>query len=261
MSVTDLASGVEHALARIGAARDALTAAGGSLDEAHELWSPMVEGSHDEVQQVPLRAEQARLGSDKVYATLNTVEQLLRGYLNSLGVTTAPDASAPAGSPLLADPGAPARPPSIGPTRRPTSTLVTEERLRAARRRVGSRPDGTPTHGEWVRSDGWSVRIISGPGDEHFHTAATQLADLGLPRPVSRLATHVEVKVAARMREDGLPDETVVIDRSVCGTRPFDVHRQYTCDRYLSRILPPGARLRVVQPDGTIRQYEGEVKL
>jgi hypothetical protein len=221
----------------------------------------MVEGSHDEVQQVPLRAEQARFDSDTISATLNTVEQSLRGYLTRLGATPAPDPSAPATSPPPADPGAPARSPSTGPERRPAGTPVNEERLRAARHRVGSRADGTPTHGEWVRADGWSVRIISGPGDEHFHAATTHLADSGLPRPVIRLATHVEVKVAAQMREDALTDETVVIDRGVCGTRPFDAHRQYTCDKYLPRILPRGARLRVVQPDGTIRQYQGEAKV
>lgn len=77
---------------------------------------------------------------------------------------------------------------------------------------------------------------------------------------MSRLATHVEVKVAARMRKDGLSNETVVIDRGVCGTRSFDAHAKYTCHKYLPSILPPGARLRVVQPDGTIRHYEGEAE-
>lgn len=60
------------------------------------------------------------------------------------------------------------------------------------------------------------------------------------------------------MRQDGLVSEIVVIDREVCGTRAFDAHRHYTCHRYLPGVLPPGARLRVVQPDGTIREYEGE---
>lgn len=64
--------------------------------------------------------------------------------------------------------------------------------------------------------------------------------ELGVPPAVTRLARHVEVKVAVAMREQGLRDETVVIDRQICGTRPFDQAQPFTCDKYLARLLPPG---------------------
>ncbi|QWF85300.1 hypothetical protein HUW46_08754 [Amycolatopsis sp. CA-230715] len=60
------------------------------------------------------------------------------------------------------------------------------------------------------------------------------------------------------MREQRLCEATVVIDRQVCGTRPFDQAQPYTCDRYLSQFLPPGSRLRVVQADGTVVTYTGK---
>jgi hypothetical protein len=134
--------------------------------------------------------------------------------------------------------------------------------VRTARERVGSRPDGTSAQGEWVRSNGWAVRMHSGRGDEYFSAVEEFVANELPPRQrrAKRLATHVEVKVAVAMRREALTDETVVIDRQVCGTRDYDRDDPLTCDRYLSRLLPPGARLHVVEPDGTIRTYEGETK-
>lgn len=68
------------------------------------------------------------------------------------------------------------------------------------------------------------------------------------------------MKIAVAMRLEGFTDETMVIDRAVCGTRSFDQNRDFTCDHYLSRILAPGSRLRVVQPDGIIREYKGKAQ-
>lgn len=100
--------------------------------------------------------------------------------------------------------------------------------------------------------------MTSGAGDEHHDAVVRFARDSKLPPAVTRLARHVEVKVAVAMRERGLQDETMVIDRQVCGTRPFDQAQPYTCDKYLARFLPPGARLRVVQADGTVSTYSGE---
>ncbi|WP_253863683.1 DddA-like double-stranded DNA deaminase toxin [Prauserella halophila] len=140
------------------------------------------------------------------------------------------------------------------------SSTPQTERLHQARQRVGSRAaPGTAAVGEWVRSDGWSVRITSGTSDDHHNKTAQYLRSRSdLSPAVVQLARHVEVKIAVAMREQGGRDETVVIDREVCGTRPFDRAQPYTCDKYLARLLPAGARLRVVQPDGTVRVYTGE---
>ncbi|SFP73226.1 SCP1.201-like deaminase [Amycolatopsis arida] len=78
-------------------------------------------------------------------------------------------------------------------------------------------------------------------------------------RRADRLAKHVEVKIAWAMRREGLTDETVVIDREARGTRDFDRDAPLTCDKSLSRFLPPGGCLRVVEADGNIRGYrEGD---
>lgn len=86
--------------------------------------------------------------------------------------------------------------------------------------------------------------MASGGGDEHHAAAVRFIRDNNLPRPASQLARHVEVKVALSMWGRGLRDETVVMDRPVCGTREFDRDDPFTCDKYLARLLPPGARHR-----------------
>jgi hypothetical protein len=107
-----------------------------------------------------------------------------------------------------------------------------------------------------VRSDGWAIRLGSG-GDDDYHHAAARFARERFGPAVTRLARHVEVKAAVAMREHGYRDEIVVIDRQVCGTRDFDRDDPFTCHKYLTRFLT-GARLRVIQADGTERTYTGE---
>ncbi len=90
-----------------------------------------------------------------------------------------------------------------------------------ARRRVGQRPDGSQAHGEWVQSDGWSTRLVSGPTDNHYE-AAKEFAQT-LPardRAAQRPATHVEIKVAvagaaAFAYSHGDPDSPAVIESEV----------------------------------------------
>jgi hypothetical protein len=68
-----------------------------------------------------------------------------------------------------------------------------------------------------------------------------------------RMAAHVEVKVACWMRYKNLTEETVVIDRTVCGTRWFDKHAEWSCHKKLETVLlAPGSILHVVYPDGMI---------
>jgi hypothetical protein len=101
--------------------------------------------------------------------------------------------------------------------------------------------------------------LVSGPNDAHYLAAKEFAQTLRAPdRAAQRLATHVEIKVAVAMRREGLTDETVVVDRKVCGTRDYDAHQRVTCDKYLPTFLPAGACLRVVQADGTIKIYRGK---
>ncbi|WP_328610382.1 hypothetical protein OG943_15020 [Amycolatopsis sp. NBC_00345] len=233
-SVEELADRVRHGLALIATAQTALAAAHGLIGGAGPIWGQSVEGTNDpDAGQLAALAESVATGVGRCHAATTHAEQLLAGYLGTLGVDK------PTGKPAP-DP----------PTR--------AERVAQARARVGrAEVAGGQAQGEWVRSDGTSVAVASGRGDPQYEAAARFVAESNAPRPATRLATHVEVKIAMAMREQGLRDETVVIDRQVCGTREFDREAPFTCDKYLSRFLPPGARLRVVQPDGTVSEYTG----
>jgi hypothetical protein len=59
---------------------------------------------------------------------------------------------------------------------------------------------------------------------------------------------HVEGHAAAIMRQDDLSEGTLRINNpEICEN----------CAELLPRMLPPGARLRVILPDGTVTEFEG----
>ncbi len=65
-----------------------------------------------------------------------------------------------------------------------------------------------------------------------------------------RIKAHVEAHAAAIMRQEGLQDATLYINRVPCpGTTG--------CGAMLPRMLPGGARLRVVGPDGYDQTFVG----
>lgn len=75
----------------------------------------------------------------------------------------------------------------------------------------------------------------------------------GLGRqPPAKLAitSHVEVKFAIQMRERGLRDETIVINKPPCTGGAG-------CDDMLPYFLPDGATLTVYGPDGFKKTYRG----
>lgn len=136
------------------------------------------------------------------------------------------------------------------------------QRIAQSRTRVGTRPTGTPTSGEWVRSDGQTLRINSGTTDTWYAKAVAFITGY-LPnryRFALAVATHCEAKVAVAMRttEWASHHQHVVIDKTVCGARKFDQRKLWTCDKLLATLLPPGARLTVVQADGSTLTYIGE---
>jgi hypothetical protein len=99
------------------------------------------------------------------------------------------------------------------------------------------------TRGFRVGGDVDMPELISGH-DDYQQKAREFIFDHKLgPEPHHRLAieSHVEVKFAMMIRERGLTNETIVINNVPC-----DI--PYGCKRYLSDILPPGARLTVVAP-------------
>ncbi|WP_190819052.1 DddA-like double-stranded DNA deaminase toxin [Saccharopolyspora pogona] len=74
------------------------------------------------------------------------------------------------------------------------------------------------------------------------------------------IARHVEIRFAMRMADQGITQAEIEINRPICGSRPgIDDDLPETCDKQLSRFLPPGSTLRVndgSSPSG--RLYKGK---
>jgi hypothetical protein len=110
------------------------------------------------------------------------------------------------------------------------------------------------THGAW--RDGTGVArppVISGEHDEAFLAARDLIRRLDPRRASERVASHVEIKIAAIMDREDMDEAIVLINNVPCGIR--DPENEYVCDKILPRLLKPGRRLIVegVYEDG--RQF------
>ncbi|MGQ0775604.1 MAG: DddA-like double-stranded DNA deaminase toxin [Pseudonocardiales bacterium] len=120
---------------------------------------------------------------------------------------------------------------------------------------------GSTATGWLFEADGGRVRIRSGvPDAEGWHDTAldyidTHLADEGAG--LRWLARHVEVKAARMLAEQPPRHAILVLDRQVCGRDDVARDYPYTCDEYLSVMIPRGSSLTVVEFDGTHVTYEG----
>ena len=154
----------------------------------------------------------------------------------------------PAGTAVL--PAQPPRP--LMPSGRSVPGPVTDRWQRvpdppATISRLGSRfaprpaDDGRPTTGvvagrpESVRSGGDDRSIAD-------DLEIRRLRDGTPPDPVYR---HVEGKVAAWMRRDGVESANLAIDNTTCGSNERDRTAPFSCERLLPSILPPLARLTI----------------
>jgi hypothetical protein len=117
------------------------------------------------------------------------------------------------------------------------------ESLRAA--------DAKVTTGLFYDEDGTEHRFTSGR-DENAERADKALAEAGVempragPHPAS---SHVETKIAALMRENGVTYGVVVInnERGPCGTDP-DALEPFSCGVVIPAILPAGSTLAIWSP-------------
>ena len=98
---------------------------------------------------------------------------------------------------------------------------------------------GGKTSGFLARPDGSEVGLQSGYDGPTRGTS-------GIPGLHSRIKSHVEAHAAVLMRREGLTWATLFINRVPC---PTDDPRSPGCFDMLPRILPAGARLRVIKPD------------
>ncbi|MEV8374776.1 DddA-like double-stranded DNA deaminase toxin [Kribbella sp. NPDC056861] len=106
--------------------------------------------------------------------------------------------------------------------------------------------------GAWRDPNGYVQRMISGV--DQYREIGDQFArehQLGDPRHRLAVTSHVEVKSALIMRERGLTNETIVINKATCDGR-------WSCEKMLKEFLPPGSRLVVYGPDGIGRPYYGK---
>jgi hypothetical protein len=113
---------------------------------------------------------------------------------------------------------------------------------------------GQKTHGRWTAPDGSTQRAVSGH-DEWTPKVNAALAAEGCPRLPVVTDADVELKLAARMREQGTLDPamrhlTLALNYAPC-VGPFG------CDSLLPAVLPEGYTLAVYGPDGYYKKFTG----
>ncbi|WP_422771264.1 DddA-like double-stranded DNA deaminase toxin [Plantactinospora sp. WMMC1484] len=198
---------------------------------------PLLEQTRAHLQAAVQRLREAAAANGEATAAI-------RAYMSAIGLTTE----------LAQTPGL-----AEQPNRATAGPGKHDELVKRARESLSPGVPGARTQGKWVRSDGKVEELNSGKHDEWYQKAKAFAATLPAHlRAASRLAVHLEVKFAVRMREEGRTRETVVIDRPICGQSDRDRTLPFTCDKQLHHFLPPGAELTVVEHDGTRRTYRGE---
>ncbi|MBB6036922.1 DddA-like double-stranded DNA deaminase toxin [Phytomonospora endophytica] len=101
--------------------------------------------------------------------------------------------------------------------------------------------------------DGFAVSDLCSGGDEYTDKVDHHWKSVRRPGepPVLTVSKDIELKYAMRMRDSGLTDEIIVINKpdGPCA-------EEYGCDSLLSRFLPPGSSLTVCWPNGESRTYK-----
>ena len=125
--------------------------------------------------------------------------------------------------------------------------------------RLATIQDEDVTTGLLYDGDGGKVTLMSGK-DSNSKLADKIIGELGGPK--LWVATHVEVKAAAIMREKGISHAVLVInkDDGVCEIDSDGKPRPYSCQGVVPRILPEGSTLAVWSPL-EIREGGTSVKL
>ncbi|MFB6724217.1 DddA-like double-stranded DNA deaminase toxin [Kribbella sp. NPDC056345] len=115
--------------------------------------------------------------------------------------------------------------------------------------RVERRGHREKTSGLWRDPDGNEQPLLSGV--DHYREMADRLAldkNLGDPPHTLAISSHVEIKFALMMRERGLLNETIVVNKNPCDG-------DLGCDQMLPRFLPAGGSLTVYGPAEFKRTY------
>lgn len=131
-----------------------------------------------------------------------------------------------------------------------------EERVAAIRRNLPEpeRPTaGTKTTGRWFTGDGPARSLVSGDGPD-ARIVHDSLREEGYRHPGPPIVTtHVEMKLAAQMRRDGIREATLVIDNVPCA-------KILGCENLIGVVLPAGYSLTVHGTGGYRRTFVGGQK-
>jgi hypothetical protein len=106
---------------------------------------------------------------------------------------------------------------------------------------------GGKTRGVFSRPGGGETVILSG-------VAGASKGTIGIPGMHNRIKTHVESHAAVIIRREGLSEATLYINRAPC---PTNDPRSPGCFDNLPKMLPEGARLRVIGPAGFDHTFVG----
>ncbi|WP_447002388.1 DddA-like double-stranded DNA deaminase toxin [Saccharothrix isguenensis] len=222
VSLGDVASGVRAACGKAAQARTALEQAEDLAQEAHDVLARALEGAHR------LEADRAQ-----VLAIFTRVVDACKSYLWPLLNEAVKDAESYAAhlaaeSALASGSQRPAQHPAQPPTAQPQSQalpaksskppVIPPERIEELRR--GLPPPVVPgtgqkTHGQWTTAEGEERTLVSGYG-ELLEECEKAFPELGLRRGLPNIASHVETKLAAYMRNHHVRSATLVINNRPC---------------------------------------------
>jgi SCP1.201-like deaminase len=136
---------------------------------------------------------------------------------------------------------------------RPGASNLTDAQVDEIMKKLPERSDtNRKTTGRWIGAEGRERGPVNSGRDDDSCHAAEVLQKLGIgPVRGSLLSTeHVEVKLAARLRDATHKHVSVVINNTPCGGR-------YSCDRLLPQILKVGQALTLHWPGGK-KTYNGK---
>jgi hypothetical protein len=239
--LAEIGRGLKAALEKTDQAKVALSTAANLAEEAAAALASAGTGTAQaDVEQAYSQFAEVvdgTVGADGLVSMLDAAVEIVRRILASLGID---------GTGLSVEPLPGGKTNSAPPQ-------VSRERVEALRKELPPPVQprtGQKTHGRVVVGNGASDAIISGD-DSDAEAARNALLEEGYPLPGQPIvATHVEMKVAARMRVQGVTHATMVINHVPC---LLDLG----CDNLIGVVLPAGSSLTVHGTGGYQQTFTG----
>ncbi|MGX7825274.1 DddA-like double-stranded DNA deaminase toxin [Actinokineospora sp. 24-640] len=247
MSISEVAAQLDRVTGLLSA--ELVMAARACLAEARELLADASQGTSRP------EADHASALLDQAHAQLQRVAAISAGAKDTVAAyrTHIAGAVRAIGNESIGPPKAPATAPAPP---RPIPAATEDHGTRAAEllNQLPVRgPEEPKTSGYWIDDDGQEHGPLTSGRKDGYAEACGDLRALGLAPARGDLwaATHVEVKLAVRMRRANARRVTLVINNKPCDSGPW------SCDRLLSQILKPGQSVIVYYPGGMVT-YTGK---